>query len=250
MSRDEFPPSDCNLNKNRREMNNENNKDHILKSDGLVKEYKTGSTQLTVLKKIDIEVRAGEFITIVGSSGAGKSTLLHILGALDRPTRGTVQYNGDDLYKLSDSRRAQIRNKNFGFVFQFYHLMPEFTALENVMLPGMIAGNPIRKLKKTALDLLDAVEISERAKHFPNQLSGGEQQRVAIARSLLNRPDILFADEPTGNLDEDSSSTVINVLKNLQNELSFALIMVTHNAEISQLGTTKLRIKDGTLITN
>jgi len=231
-------------------MNNENNKDQLLKSDGLVKEYKTGSTQLTVLKKIDIEVRAGEFITIVGSSGAGKSTLLHILGALDRPTRGTVQYNGNDLYKLSDSRRAHIRNKNFGFVFQFYHLMPEFTALENVMLPGMIAGNEKRKLKKTALNLLNAVGISERAKHFPNQLSGGEQQRVAIARSLLNKPDILFADEPTGNLDEDSSSTVINVLKNLQNELSFALIMVTHNAEISQLGTTKLRIKDGTLITN
>jgi len=250
MSRDEFPLSACNLNKNRREMNNENNKDQILKSDGLVKEYKTGSTQLTVLKKIDIEVRAGEFITIVGSSGAGKSTLLHILGALDRPTRGTVQYNGNDLYKLSDSRRAHIRNKNFGFVFQFYHLMPEFTALENVMLPGMIAGNEKRKLKKTALNLLNAVGISERAKHFPNQLSGGEQQRVAIARSLLNKPDILFADEPTGNLDEDSSSTVINVLKNLQNELSFALIMVTHNAEISQLGTTKLRIKDGTLITN
>ena len=229
----------------------DNNKNKmILKSDSILKEYKTGVLPLTVLRKIDIEIQTGDFITIVGSSGAGKSTLLHILGALDRPTKGTVHYKGDDLYKLSDSRRALIRNEDFGFVFQFYHLMPEFTALENIMMPGLISGKSTNDFKKSALNLLDAVDLSERAKHFPNQLSGGEQQRVAIARSLFNQPKILFADEPTGNLDESSSGTVINLLQKLQKELNFALIMVTHNTELSQLGTTRLKIKNGILITN
>jgi len=231
-------------------MTDHNKKEINLKSEGILKEYKTGVLPLTVLKRIDIEIHTGDFITIVGSSGAGKSTLLHILGALDRPTKGTVYYNGDDLYKLSDSRRALIRNKDFGFVFQFYHLMPEFTALENIMMPGLISGKTTHNLKKSALKLLDAVELSERAKHFPNQLSGGEQQRVAIARSLFNQPNILFADEPTGNLDESSSGTVINLLQKLQKELNFALIMVTHNNDLSQLGLTRLRIKNGILITN
>ena len=229
---------------------NENQKEIIIKSNSISKEYKTGELPLTVLKKIDIEINSGDFITIVGASGAGKSTLLHILGALDRPTKGTVLYRGDNLYKLSDKRRASIRNEKFGFVFQFYHLMPEFTALENVMMPGLILRREMHSLKKPAMELLDAVGLSERAKHFPNQLSGGEQQRVAIARSLLNHPDILFADEPTGNLDENSSNAVIGLLQKLQKELNFALIMVTHNTELSQLGTTKLRIKNGTLITN
>ena len=227
-----------------------NNKELILKSDSILKEYKTGALPLTVLKKIDIEIKNNDFITIVGSSGAGKSTLLHILGALDRPTKGTVYYKGNDLYKLSDSHRALIRNFDFGFVFQFYHLMPEFTALENIMMPGLISRKEKSNLKKTALNLLDAIGLSERAKHFPNQLSGGEQQRVAIARSLLNQPKILFADEPTGNLDESSSGTIINLLQKLQKELNFALIMVTHNTELSQLGTTRLKIKNGILITN
>jgi len=231
-------------------MTDNNNKEIILKSDSILKEYKTGVLPLTVLKKIDIEIKNNDFITIVGSSGAGKSTLLHILGALDRPTKGKVYYKGDDLYKLSDSHRALIRNKDFGFVFQFYHLMPEFTSLENIMMPGLISRKKGRNLKKTALNLLDAIGLSERAKHFPNQLSGGEQQRVAIARSLFNQPKILFADEPTGNLDESSSGTIINLLQNLQKELNFALIMVTHNTELSQLGTTRLKIKNGILITN
>jgi len=229
---------------------NEKNKKIIIKSNSISKEYKTGALPLTVLKKIDIEIRSGDFITIVGSSGAGKSTLLHILGALDRPTNGTVEYHGDDLYKLSDSRRASIRNEKFGFVFQFYHLMPEFTALENVMMPGLILRKEINVLKKPAQNLLDAVGLTERSKHFPNQLSGGEQQRVAIARSLLNKPDILFADEPTGNLDETSSAAVINLLQKLQKEMNFTLIMVTHNTEIARLGTTKLKIKNGRLTTN
>ena len=231
-------------------MSNENNKELILKSADVLKEYKTGVMPITVLKKVDIEVRNGDFITIVGSSGAGKSTLLHILGALDRPTKGTVTYKEQNLYKLSDSQRALIRNKDFGFVFQFYHLMPEFTALENIMMPGLISRKETHILKKDALNLLDGVGLSERAKHFPNQLSGGEQQRVAIARSLFNRPKILFADEPTGNLDESSSVVVIELLQTLQKELNFALIMVTHNTELSQLGTKKLRIKNGKLITN
>ena len=231
-------------------MTDHNKKEIILKSDSILKEYKTGVLPLTVLKKIDIEIQNGDFTTIVGSSGAGKSTLLHILGALDRPTKGAVYYKGDNLYKLSDSQRALIRNEDFGFVFQFYHLMPEFTALENIMMPGLISRKEKSNLKKTALNLLGAVGLAERAKHFPNQLSGGEQQRIAIARSLFNQPKILFADEPTGNLDESSSGTIINLLQKLQKELNFALIMVTHNTELSQLGTTRLRIKNGRLITN
>ena len=231
-------------------MTDNNKKEIILKSDSILKEYKTGVLPLTVLKKIDIEIQNGDFITIVGSSGAGKSTLLHILGALDRPTKGAVYYKGDNLYKLSDSQRALIRNEDFGFVFQFYHLMPEFTAMENIMMPGLISRKEKPGLKKTALNLLDAVGLAERAKHFPNQLSGGEQQRVAIARSLFNHPKILFADEPTGNLDESSSNTVISLLQKLQKELNFALIMVTHNTELSDLGTTRLRIKNGILIIN
>ena len=231
-------------------MTDHNKKEIILKSDSILKEYKTGVLPLTVLKKIDIEIQNGDFTTIVGSSGAGKSTLLHILGALDRPTKGAVYYKGDNLYKLSDSQRALIRNEDFGFVFQFYHLMPEFTALENIMMPGLISRKEKSNLKKTALNLLGAVGLAERAKHFPNQLSGGEQQRIAIARSLFNQPKILFADEPTGNLDENSSGIIINLLQKLQKELNFALIMVTHNTELSDLGTTRLRIKNGMLITN
>ena len=222
----------------------------ILKTKNVFKEYKTGATTLTVLKNINIEIHKGEFVTIVGASGAGKSTLLHILGALDRPTSGNVIYQNDNLYKLSDVKRTNIRNKNFGFIFQFYHLMPEFTALENIMLPGLIARKDFLQLKKPAMKLLDAVGLTERANHFPNQLSGGEQQRVAIARSLLNEPDILFADEPTGNLDEASSAVVINLINKLQKELNFALVMVTHNSEIANLGKTKLKIKSGTIIKN
>jgi len=222
----------------------------ILKTENVFKEYYTGAAPLTVLKNINLEIHENEFITIVGASGAGKSTLLHILGALDRPSSGNVIYQNENLYKLSDVKRTNIRNNNFGFIFQFYHLMPEFTAAENVMLPGLIARQEINQLKTKAVNLLEAVGLAERANHFPNQLSGGEQQRVAIARSLLNEPDILFADEPTGNLDEASSATVIQLINNLQKELNFALVMVTHNSEIAKLGKTKLKIKSGTIIKN
>ena len=231
-------------------MENKKTTEPILTSQGLGKKYETGAAALTVLKNVTLEIHKGEFISIVGASGAGKSTLLHILGALDRPTAGKVFYKEKDMYKLSDARRTEIRNQAFGFVFQFYHLMPEFTALENVMLPGLIARKDIHELKTPAMKLLDAVGLTERAKHFPNQLSGGEQQRVAIARSLLNSPEILFADEPTGNLDEASSSIVIEMLNRLQSELDFALVMVTHNSEIARLGSTKLKIKSGILTTN
>ncbi len=224
--------------------------DPILEATKISKEYHIGLAEpLVVLKDIDISIFEGEAISIIGSSGAGKSTFLHILGSLDRPTSGNIKYMGQDLYRISDTRRTRIRNKKFGFVFQFYHLMPEFTALENVLLPKMIGREANKAAKTFSRELLDSVGLSKREKHYPNQLSGGEQQRVAIARALINEPQVLFADEPTGNLDEENSKIIIDVLVKLQKEFGFAFVLVTHNRELSQLGNTKYQIKDNGLIT-
>jgi len=220
----------------------------ILEAKKISKIYHVGLPEpLVVLKDIDIDIFEGETISIMGSSGAGKSTLLHILGSLDRPNSGTVKYLDQDIYKNSDSQRTEIRNKKFGFVFQFYHLMPEFTALENVLLPKMIGRKANKEAKLFAKELLDSVGLSKRENHYPNQLSGGEQQRVAIARALINKPQILFADEPTGNLDDESSKIIIDMLVRLQKEFDFSFVLVTHNQELAQLGTTKYKIKDNGL---
>ena len=221
----------------------------ILEAKKISKEYHIGlSKPLVVLKDIDIDIFEGETISIMGSSGAGKSTLLHILGSLDRPTSGTVKYLDQNIYKNSDSQRTEIRNKKFGFVFQFYHLMPEFTAMENVLLPKMIGREANKNAKIFAKKLLDSVGLAKRENHYPNQLSGGEQQRVAIARALINEPQILFADEPTGNLDNESSKVIIDVLVGLQKKFAFSFVLVTHNQELAQLGTTKYKIKDNGLM--
>jgi len=221
----------------------------ILEAKNISKEYHIGlSKPLVVLKDIDIDIFEGETISIMGSSGAGKSTLLHILGSLDRPSSGTVKYLEQNIYKNSDSQRTEIRNKKFGFVFQFYHLMPEFTALENVLLPKMIGREANKEAKIFAKKLLNSVGLSKRENHYPNQLSGGEQQRVAIARALINKPQILFADEPTGNLDNESSKVIIDVLVELQKKFAFSFVLVTHNQELAQLGTTRYKIKDNGLL--
>lgn len=219
----------------------------LVAAERITKKYTSGPVPLVVLKDASFTLDVGEFVTISGPSGAGKSTLLHVLGALDRPSAGKVMIEGTSLYDLSDKSRARVRNRTFGFVFQFYHLMPEFTALENVMLPAMVARAPLAPAQKRAMALLDAVDLYSRAHHYPNQLSGGEQQRVAIARALLNEPRVLFADEPTGNLDSDTSDRVMGLLQDLHRTQRFAFVMVTHNTELAQLGSRCYYLHNGTL---
>ena len=217
----------------------------LFRVEGLVKSYLSGQDLLMVLNGLDFEVAAGSRVTIVGPSGSGKSTLLHILAGLDRPTRGTVLYRGAPLYALSDRARSGMRNHEFGFVFQFYHLMPEFTARENVLLPSMIGRAANGAARGRAEALLDAVGLSNRAGHYPSQLSGGEQQRVAIARALMNSPRVLFADEPTGNLDRANSDAVMQKLVALHDQLKFTLIVVTHDAGVADCGTARWLLANG-----
>ncbi len=200
---------------------------------------------LHVLKGVDISITQGEIVSIVGSSGAGKTTLLHILGTLDTPDGGELWFNGKRLDNLKAKELAAFRNKHIGFVFQFHHLLPEFTALENVCIPGWIAGESQTKLKKRALELLERLGLSERAEHKPNALSGGEQQRVAVARSLINNPEIIFADEPTGNLDSANATSMHNLFKQLRDELNQTFLIVTHNEELASLSDRVLHLKDG-----
>ncbi len=205
----------------------------LLRAEGVAKEYIDGERKLTVLSGVDLEVHEGEFISIVGQSGSGKSTLLHILGALDRSTAGTVKLNDMDYAKLSDSQLARLRSTKVGFVYQFHHLLPEFTALENVMLPGMIARGSQADVIARAEDLLRKVGLGERLTHRPTKLSGGEQQRVALARALLNSPSVILADEPTGNLDIKTSTEVLDFLISITVEEGRSLVMVTHDQEIA-----------------
>lgn len=219
----------------------------LLVARGLVKQYCNGGPVLTVLNGVDCRFEGDQCVSIVGASGAGKSTLLHVLAGLDRPTSGAVWFAGTNVYDMSDSARAALRNTAFGFVFQFYHLMPEFTALENVLLPSMINRTANRAAREHARELLAQVGLAERLRHYPNQLSGGEQQRVAIARALMNRPRILFADEPTGNLDRKNSQMVMALLLALQRQHGFTLVLVTHDHELAQCASVRLRLADGIL---
>ncbi|MCX7002497.1 MAG: ABC transporter ATP-binding protein [bacterium] len=219
----------------------------LLRADALVKQYTSGADTLTVLNGVTGAFAARSIVTIAGASGAGKSTLLHILAGLDRPSRGSVFFDSQDLYSMPDAARARVRNAAFGFVFQFYHLMPEMTALENVLLPSMVARQVSRAAREHARGLLDAVGLAARAAHYPNQLSGGEQQRVAIARALMNQPRIVFADEPTGNLDKANSTAVFRVLLDVQQQWDFALILVTHDPDLAACGHVRWRLADGTL---
>jgi len=220
----------------------------MLEATGVTKVYKTGSKDLQVLKGIDLKIEKGKFVSIFGPSGAGKSTLLHILGGLDEPTQGSVILDKQDVYKLSDKKRAQIRNKEIGFVFQFYYLLREFSALENVMMPALIKTGTRDKgqgARDKAKELLGVVGLQDRADHRPNQLSGGEQQRVAIARALMNNPALLLCDEPTGNLDSDSGKGIIDLLSKLNKEMGSTIVVVTHEEEIARTANAVLFIKDG-----
>ncbi len=204
---------------------------------------------LHVLKGVDMSIEAGEVVAIVGPSGAGKSTLLHILGGLDEPKEGQVIFNGQDLYGISDIKRAQVRNTEMGFVFQSYHLLPELTALENVILPAMIKENSGKtsKIEFAGLKLLEQLGLSSRASHRPNQLSGGEQQRVAIARALMNGPKVIFCDEPTGNLDSVSGHMVMDTLLRLNQTHGAAVVIVTHDEKIASRTGRIISMKDGLL---
>lgn len=221
----------------------------IIKADGLSKKYNNEISSLEVLKGVDLGVTKNEFLAIQGPSGAGKSTLLHILGGLDSPTKGKVLFEGEDIYCLNDNERASFRNKKVGFVFQFYHLLPEFNALENVLLPGLLRSWWERKKAFcVAKSLLARLGLSERLTHKPNQLSGGEQQRVAIARALVNKPEVLLCDEPTGNLDSESGKNIINLLKQFNKEAKTTIILVTHDKDIAAVADRKIYLKDGLIL--
>lgn len=217
----------------------------LLSVRNLSKGYGAGSTRVEVLKGIDLEVEAGSTVALVGASGAGKSTLLHILGALDRPSSGAVQYRGDDLFCRSDRALADFRNRSIGFVFQFHHLLPEFSALENVMMPALIARQPQGVVEQRATRLLEQVGLAHRVTHRPGELSGGEQQRVAIARALVMEPELLLADEPTGNLDMATSEAIHDLLNRLQQETGITLMIVTHNERLAAGMGRIIRLSDG-----
>jgi len=200
---------------------------------------------LHVLKGVDLQIERGEVVSIVGKSGAGKSTLLHILGALDRPDRGELLINGEEVFRLKSRRIAEFRNRNVGFVFQFHHLLPEFTALENVCIPSYIDKRPAGQTQSRAKDILNYLGLSERLEHKPTELSGGEQQRVAVARALINQPAIVFADEPSGNLDSASSQELHHLLFQLRKDFQQTFVIVTHNQELAQMSDRILTMEDG-----
>ena len=214
-------------------------------TDNLYKNYYLDSRTVEVLKGIDLEIYEGEIVAIMGPSGVGKSTLLHILGVLDRPTSGRVLIDDIDIFRFSDQKLAEYRNKTVGFVFQFHHLLPEFSALENVMLPGMIAGINKETVRNRAIELLTEVGLEERLDHRPNELSGGEQQRVAVARALINSPKLLLADEPSGNLDRQSAEALHQLFWELNQKVNQTLIIVTHNIELARQADRVIELFDG-----
>ena len=200
-----------------------------------------------MLKGIDLEVAKSEIVCLVGASGAGKSTLLHIMGTLDKPDTGEVFIKGENVFQLSDKRLSAFRNQHIGFVFQFHHLLPEFTAVENVALPAMIAGLTRKKALLQAHDLLEMFAMNDRAEHKPSQLSGGEQQRVAVARALINKPLVVFADEPSGNLDSKNAQELHALFLDLRDKLQQTFVIVTHNEAFASMADRTLQIKDGLL---
>ena len=219
----------------------------MLQARGLVKGYQTGAGRLPVLRSVDLDVGAGEMVAILGASGVGKSTLLHVLGTLDRPESGTIEVGGKDVFRLSETQLRAFRNRTIGFVFQFHHLLPEFSALENVMMPLLIARMPRAAAEERACDLLTDLGLSARLHHRPGALSGGEQQRVAVARALAPSPEILLADEPSGNLDRETGEQLHELLRRLKRERGVTLIVVTHNPQLSAICDRSLTLTDGVL---
>lgn len=217
----------------------------VIECRGLEKTYHDGSRELRILRGIDMEVHDGDLMVITGPSGVGKSTLLHIIGTLDRPTAGDVLFRGRSMQKTFGAAINRIRNEEIGFVFQFYHLLPEFTALENVMMPGLSRGKRRSQCQPRAEALLDTVGLAERMTHKPGQLSGGEQQRVAIARALFNEPSVVLADEPTGNLDERTGEGIVELLYNLNVEQHVTLVMVTHDEALASRAVRWIHLHEG-----
>lgn len=221
---------------------------HIIKAEDIHKSFTTiNDVTLKVLKGISIEIEQEKISVIVGASGAGKSTLLHILSGLDKPDSGKVFFDGEEIFKYNDERLSKFRNKNIGFIFQFHHLLPEFTAVENVAIPMMIQGSSISDSTKRAKEILASVGLADRGEHKPAELSGGEQQRVAVARALANNPKIIFADEPTGNLDSENSEAIHKLIFELRDRLKITFIIVTHNPGLVNLADTVFEMKDGLL---
>jgi len=216
----------------------------MLEAKNIFKNYQ----QLQVLKGVNIHVNQGEVVSIVGSSGAGKSTLLHILGTLDAADSGEIILNNQKLSALTGNKLASFRNKNIGFVFQFHHLLPEFTALENVCIPGWVASKKKQEVENRAIELLTILGLQHRLQNKPNQLSGGEQQRVAVARALINNPSIVMADEPTGNLDSANAKELHQLFINLRQQFNQAFLIVTHNEELAKMSDRIVHMKDGRVI--
>ena len=220
----------------------------ILSAKNIIKDYREGALVTNVLKGVNFDVRKNELTAIIGSSGSGKSTFLHILGTLDKPTSGEILFKGENLFALSSKKLSLFRNQNLGFVYQFHHLLADFTALENVCMPMLIAGKSINLAKKEALAILDRVGLSHRVNHKPSELSGGERQRVAIARAIINKPSVILADEPTGNLDPVTSETVFSELLAIVKETGLAALIATHNMELAERMDRVVRLHEGNLI--
>jgi len=220
----------------------------VLRISGLVRRYRSGESDLTVLDGVDLDIGRGEIVGLIGPSGSGKSSLLHAAGLLERPTAGDVQIAGVSGWSLSDDQRTEVRRLNIGFVYQFHHLLPEFDALHNVALPALIAGRPRREAMEEATRLLGVMGLSERILHQPAQLSGGEQQRVAIARAMINNPVLILADEPTGNLDPDTSTVVFAALSDLVRNEGAAALIATHNLDLAKYMDRVMSLDHGKLV--
>ena len=220
----------------------------ILEAKDIDRSYRDGIRVVDVLKSVSCAVAAGESIAIVGASGSGKSTLMHLLGGLEVPDQGEILFEGRDLANMSQKQRTRLRGEKIGFVYQFHHLLPEFTALENVAMPLLIAGQSPAKAEQVAFDVLTAVGLQQRVEHRPSELSGGERQRAAIARAMVNKPRLLLADEPTGNLDEKTAADVFDLLLEMNQELSSAMIVVTHDTNLANRTQRVLYLKDGQLL--
>ena len=219
----------------------------LLTAENIHKSHTGKAEPVHVLKGVDIAVNRHDLTAIVGSSGSGKSTLLHILGGLDRPDKGTIRFRDADLSRMNDESLADFRNRNIGFVFQFHHLLPEFTALENVFMPGLIAARPMPEIRQRAEYLLEETGLKNRMDHRPSELSGGEQQRVAVARALMNGPEIIMADEPTGNLDEANTDKLLSLLMDIREKEQTAIVLITHDTRIAAIASTVYHLHHGRL---